>query len=437
MRREKRGVGMKRGAWGVVGVLVASWSMGCSRGSVDTTFDGGVQDIGGWKDAPPVPLADLADVLHEDLCVLLTACDVRGYRDVADCMQNGRLPGIGVLLDAIEAGEIDYDPELAGRCHASLQLEPCVWWRYIRMPDYPATPSAEEMLRSCHLFRNAGLGTRENGQSCATVLSCAPGTECDMSRGCPGTCVPLAGLDEPCNPFVNEGPNCDLAQNLWCIDEACVDMGPWYLPCADASDCGGEECVGNVLSHGLCAGGQSLGEPCDERTLRCNPGLFCDADLDPMADVGTCRELGGVNAACASEGDCQTELHCVHTQSEHDPNGTCRAPSRLGEPCDLNVHCLEDAFCDDGICAERFGEEAPCTYDYECTQGLTCDDDTCVPKAYAGDPCDDGQVCQGTWCEAGTCFVRRSVGEECSGDTQCITGWCEDGSCVEPPTCEP
>lgn len=47
MRREKRGVGMTRRAWGVVGVLVASSSMGCGGGSADTTSDAGVPDIGG------------------------------------------------------------------------------------------------------------------------------------------------------------------------------------------------------------------------------------------------------------------------------------------------------------------------------------------------------------------------------------------------------
>jgi hypothetical protein len=173
-------------------------------------------------------------------------------------------------------------------------------------------------------------GQAAEGEPCGHPSDCAPGTVCDRSGDCSGTCVvPLA-----------EGQNCEdlpCDEGLACaaeIDDRGLDVNvcraisvdpeptepepseacqPWEQP-------GGSGCIAKSLP----------GEACDgQYSLTCVGGASCEN--------GTCSYEGSNGSTCFNQGDCGWPFACYSGYTSDSP-ATCKPyeESCSGHPMMLN-----------------------------------------------------------------------------------------------------
>lgn len=166
--------------------------------------------------------------------------------------------------------------------------------------------------------------------------------------------------------------------------------------------------------------------------------------------------FGGVMAfrmlapAVAPGGKCTRWDECIDgfCTAQTACEGVCMAKAKVGEACEANQVCVEDAFCWEGTCRAREGVGAVCGGHWQwCQDGLFCDgyrpayDDahyawpardgvcsagrqlgeSCVPTQSSQEICAAGLFCD--WgVDAPVCSARRDVGEECRWDDACGDG---------------
>ena len=143
------------------------------------------------------------------------------------------------------------------------------------------------------------------GHACDGTLPCADGLYCDAS----GICLPLASAGQPCA----QPDACEAGAT--CLDGACA---PWL-------DAGGACVPGPTSQAGGCPATQSCsGGQCSTLSaIKSGPLAQCTTDDDCAdglycATGNYCYYVGGVNAACLSDRECDPELQCV--------SGACHTP---------------------------------------------------------------------------------------------------------------
>ena len=202
--------------------------------------------------------------------------------DLAACLaaRPPRPDRAAALDDALAAGRLDFDADLARACLDRLRAASC-------LPHL-----ADAALDAC---ADAFLGALADGRPCALDEECASGLCAPAARCgaacCPAACAPvppLAALGEPC--VVAE---CVAAAYCRKSDDTCAPRLAAGQPCVDPSECGGElTCLG-----GACRPPLRLGDPCvdgecgrdglrcDPLTRACAPARFAGAPCDPAADL--------------------------------------------------------------------------------------------------------------------------------------------------------
>jgi hypothetical protein len=208
---------------------------------------------------------------------------------------------------------------------------------------------------------------------------------------------------------------CDkvLAQDLPGCEGVVVGLVPTAGACFTEDECqGGARCVPTGLAGcgGVCRLIASLGKACpaDEG------GCFDDATCVDEAAGPVCEADVAAGGACVAGGPgCARGLVCAPDAAG---TSTCRAPLRVGDPCDADAACGSFAVCRGGAC---------------------------VSKPTVGDACGSGVGtfdCLGGWCDAapaapGTCRDRLAAGATCTVDDQCAGALlCIDSACAAP-TC--
>lgn len=416
-------------AWGVLSIVVG---VATCKDSDGTTGSGGGD--GGVGEGTPVPLSELCDVVVEELCTSMVDCYGWDYRDVEHCEAEQWCWGMDLFQAAIDAGEVEYDPDLVGRCRALFEAEPCLYGFFITVP------TVDEMLNACVYVMMEGMGTQPPGAACSTEVSCDRASVCEFDGACPGTCVALAGEGDACG----DDPDgvritCNFREGLICEEGTCRPGALEGLPCESDDECGTARCNLEVASVGVCDPGVGEGEACSgDSGQDCRFHLVCDRSANPEG-AGVCRPYGDAGAACEGDFTCVEGLVC------HDADetgfGTCGQPRSAGETCEDDDHCETGLFCraDAGTrsCASQVDAGEACGGGEECLEGLLCEGGVCIVKSYPGDPCGDaGHVCIYSRCDGDTCRTHLTIGEACSTASECISEQCTDDVCVDPTTCE-
>jgi hypothetical protein len=206
---------------------------------------------------------------------------------------------------------------------------------------------------------------------------------------------------------------CDkvLAQDLPGCEGIVFGLVPTGGDCLADDECqGGARCVltGLAACGGVCRPIASLGNACPAG----EGGCFDDAACVDEATGPVCEARVAAGGACASGGpSCTRGLVCAPDAAG---TSTCRAPLRVGDPCDADAACGSFALCRGGAC---------------------------VSKPTVGDACGVGvgtSDCLGGWCDAatnatGTCRARLAAGVTCTTNDQCAgVLLCIDGACAAP-----
>lgn len=256
---------------------------------------------------------------------------------------------------------------------------------------------------------------------------CAPGSYCDTSTTCPGTCRARVAIGQ----MVSAGAQCvegtepydGLCTALVPVGQSCAPTGvsSQQHGCESPAQCGGMQVCALVTMLATAGGSCSV-----QTGSSCAFGLACIS--------GTCVPLAALGASCA-QAKCQTGLFCGNAQTcvpliesgercgsqEQCGFGLvcrefCERLPALGEPCpgnrcsDFRLHCARD-----GRCRQRGGVGAACTY---INGGSLLE---CLPDHYCT--------------QAGTCARRKNNGETCTvapprASDECFSSMCPQGTCT-------
>jgi hypothetical protein len=165
---------------------------------------------------------------------------------------------------------------------------------------------------------------------------------------------------------------------------SCEWVGPWSPPlpaaCLDAV-------LGTLTADARC-----------RSNLECAPGLRC-AGLGPT-EMGVCSPPAPDGTPC----DAVVDTLASHLRDER-----------------LAAHPGCAGRCVRGGCQPALAAGAACTSNSECASGLHCDGATCIAGEFAaaGEPCVDGGCAPGSRCLQRVCAVQGQSGDPCETDREC------------------
>jgi hypothetical protein len=222
------------------------------------------------------------------------------------------------------------------------------------------------------------------------IRFCRPACAGGSDSLCPGSCrfIPATAKYEcDCTSCTRDDPKRDLGAVCWndvhCRDgqcptpsqDSCISSQPYCYgtctkTCAADADCG----AGLACATVSCAAGQTAG--CGNLCLRtCDSNRRCEVGecraLSGAAgvSVAVCDPRGAMNAACVSNGDCQS-LRCVSER--------CAPAAGVGN----GSSCTQSSDCTSGSCISNFCRGAaligdPCVVPADCAVG-TCSNNVCA-----------------------------------------------------------
>jgi hypothetical protein len=168
---------------------------------------------------------------------------------------------------------------------------------------------------------------------------------------------------------------------------------------------GGGECVPGSTCHPT---GDGTKRQCtDWNAVRGKLGQSCFSTCTEVEDEdgANCSGAGGAGGGGGQGGS--VPVRCFTNDGLYcDSVNGCATTPAIGEACSTDAFCAGEAFCDQGICAEK-RTSGPC--------GLI---DSCAATAYCAA---DGQ-----------CQLRKATGETCTSDSACPKREVCDGTCRLP-----
>ena len=295
------------------------------------------------------------------------------------------------------------------------------------------------IVDTCGQASNPGEKCADNSdcvnENCVSDTCGALGASCESNGACAAdlacveaVCAQKSGLGEACDESddCNVG-SCGPDQTCGGVGASCQDNGDCLHDNCNNGTCGangatcsagdGSQCVSELCSDGYC---------CD---LPCDQNCFSCAEVDTGAADGTCAQVtagtdpegvcgfywctnGDCGSNCNTNDDslCKSEAHC----QENAGDDSCEMDVDVGNSCDVDADCVNNANCVDGYCCN-----SACTADcYSC--GIEGHEGTCSP--YTG--ADDGS-CTGTtnYCCAGSCVDPNGEYGEACGTGSCTGTW--------------
>ncbi|MHB8417814.1 MAG: hypothetical protein ACYDCL_07045 [Myxococcales bacterium] len=195
-----------------------------------------------------------------------------------------------------------------------------------------------------------------------------------------------------------------------------------------------------TLLQGLVADGKNCLFP-----FECRPGSYCRSSGADGSCAGICAPLVPAGGNCGPLDQCADGLGCA--------SGLCGGPdagqSNLGGPdagCTSNSDCQSCLLCNHFQRCQIGLAGSPCVGDYECAGPLLyCDPSslTCQPSLTFGQPCPASSsyaTCLDGWCDpwALVCRAYSDLGGPCAAAGDCHAGYCSlpdagDGVCAPLP----
>ena len=264
---------------------------------------------------------------------------------ISECKYMLSLPGIATgLSDAIAACGKDLKDQ---SCKFRFDSGPCAKLEELR-GDFDAGAACESdgqcQSGSCNQTADNKCGTCAKlvgkGEKCNNAdLLCDADLDCPPVEG-ERTCVAFGEVGDACDPFGEEGPECNRRKGLACIDNKC-------------------------------AAAPKLGEACEQFGGGCEEG-YCGDDK-------TCKALPKEGEPCYMESFCDIGLSCDEATT------TCKKATRIareiGQKCTWSDSC-KDSYCkvqideeeDDGVCTAFIAKGGNCdeSKDIRCESGLRC-----------------------------------------------------------------
>lgn len=309
------------------------------------------------------------DTGAESLCAKFHECGMLASYNLDACRRSTVAACRDQLQPARERGQ--YDGRAAACCFQHWAEGSC---ESVAWGDDPACSA---MAR----------GAQALGADCEEDADCVGSTYCELSRGCPGTCVAYAA----------PGASCELGERcvdgVACVEGVCRERGCVGASCTGTSDCAlGLRCLFEGAT-GTCRAPRGAGESCDAQSAYCDMHLGCV--YTGQDAQGACREPGGLGDACHDDGNCRADYHCAGPDA--DAPNTCQPAPHEGSPCTVTP---ESDSC--------FGQRHLL---FACSPSQTCE---LFPRA--GDPCDAGRdQCQYSKCDAasGRCVALERSSTSC------------------------
>ncbi len=252
------------------------------------------------------------------------------------------------LLQAVDAGTVQYDSQRSAECVAALQVQGCADSQLIE--TIPACSS----VFTCPADGGSGAGPDGGagpGVSCATLVFEYSGALRFAGQSPPSTCSSAADCADAGSP---EGPASYCASGF-CSISPC---GVFDAVCTARAQVG-QPCVANAYSIVHSGDLQTA-------TENCAPGLACSGAGDGGA--GSCVTPQDVGGSCARAADCKPGLACGC--------GICQVPPSAG-PCADGLCKLGVAYCDlaANVCKPVHEQGEDCSPNEQlnaCAPGLVC-----------------------------------------------------------------
>jgi len=352
----------------------------------------------------PIPVEQVPARLAGAYCTLAGRCE-RGFSTSGfvmpgeNCVELTRkrleLNGLELLAAAVNAGRVEYHPELMQGCLDAITALEC-------------KDSVQRDMPACEA---ALTGSAALGEPCRLNEECEGSLICDTRASCPGTCVER----------YTDGMRCS-------VDDECADglrCDPYSAACHEA--------VG-------------VGEACEGDTDRpCLPGLFCAKSVEQALTMhrpaGTCAYIS--HGLPGGSPTCSPLVGLLCGEEDFVGGGRCVLDSLVQNSATWEC----DRSWNPDTCGLAFPEQ--------CLDGYYCpvDDDaidsgmlraTCEPLPQPGARCADRPLLPTLLpscapyarCESGgTCIELGELGAHCDDDEQCYTGFCDRFECVRAHAC--
>jgi hypothetical protein len=264
--------------------------------------------------ATPIESDNAADVLAQQICAQVFACECPNaldYGDEAGCIaaESGELAG---RIDAVLDAGGSWDAECAGQMAKALADWECLG------QNMAARESTYSPL-TCPILKGVlGAGNNCNrfaiGDDCQAGLLCVSGT-CVQTPPLPLQNGQECGYDDlPCGSgsycdWADENYDVRICQPLQEAGDACTENQ--YLCGPSGSDL--------VCDAGICTPTPGEGESCEEFNL-CGPGLYCDGGQD-----FTCQPRREIGEGCGADAVCPVDASCITNICEADAAAVCNA----------------------------------------------------------------------------------------------------------------
>lgn len=221
----------------------------------------------------------------------------------------------------VDPAKLQYDRKRAAHCLAAVRSAACGDFRKM------------EVL-SC---TEVAAGKGQEGDPCMMPLDCQAEHYCENSGQCPGTCLPLGQLGEPCP----------------------------YSQCNGRSYCEAGTCVARAQE----------GDDCS--TALCEDWLICE---DDKCASSRSREEKPVGESCTARDGCDEQGYCG------EESGICEPRHEKGEACNSGS-CASGHYCgESAVCERSLAVGDACTSGTQCAKNM-CFDGKCRGLGTVGDEC--------------------------------------------------
>jgi len=300
----------------------------------------------------------------------------------------------GTVLQAVDAGAIDYDAEAADRClegfRSYVDQLSCIQARRLESLVVRGVIERDLVAGCSEVF----TPTTEQGKECETDRECVDALVCRRTSEDSGDCGRCRSPEHPGGgtnsgfSYAREGescgspthtPTCDPTEPMVCESDG---SGGWI--CQPQTSRGeGEPCrVFGICEDGLaCRNGTcqpfeiaERGEACDADHVFCGETTICRSDAEGNQ---VCAAIGWNGDPCTEDVDCAGSTWCGPAGRDQGQVGVCTAPGTEGDACEFGT-CIDRLYCGSvsrsgaGTCEPKLERGTECDSDEACAEELVC-----------------------------------------------------------------